>query len=82
MADALYTMPVEDILQCLADSGCDKAAAAKFMDSLKAEDRNGAMKILEDHRKYLLDTLHGKQKCIDCLDYLIWQIKKQEKLQK
>ena len=33
--------------------------------------------ILSKHRKNLLDSVHTGQKQIDCLDYLIYSLKKQ-----
>ena len=35
-----------------------------------------ALKRLAAHRRALLDSLHKEQACIDCLDYLIYQIRK------
>lgn len=69
-------MSREDILQCLMDSGCDEITAGKVMNKLEDEDTKGAMKLLGSQRKDLLDGVHEKQKCIDCLDYLTWQMKK------
>lgn len=35
--------------------------------------------ILTKHKRTLLDTLHKDQKQIDCLDYLLYMIKKTDK---
>ena len=37
------------------------------------------LKRLEAHRKTLLQRLHREQKYIDCLDYLVYQLKQTEK---
>lgn len=69
----------ESIIQNLKDAGCDSETIEKFMADLqKGEDANG-LKRLADHRKNLLDSLHREQKCIDCLDYLVYQMKKAKK---
>ncbi len=34
---------------------------------------------LAKHRRVLLDALHREQKRIDCLDYLVYTIEKNEK---
>ena len=35
-----------------------------------------ALRLLTAHRRHLLDTLHQEQKRIDCLDYLVYQMRK------
>lgn len=35
--------------------------------------------LLEKHRKKLLDAVHENQKKIDCLDYLIYQVRGRKK---
>ena len=71
--------PIEAIIQNLKDAGCDSDTIEKFMADLqKGKEANG-LKRLAAHRKNLLDSLHREQKCIDCLDYLIYQMKEAEK---
>ena len=36
------------------------------------------MRALSLHRQLLLDTFHQSEKQIDCLDYLIYRLKKQK----
>lgn len=68
---------VESIIQNLKDAGCDCETIEKFMVDLKKGKEASGLKRLAAHRKNLLNSLHQKQKCIDCLDYLVYQIKKQ-----
>lgn len=69
----------EAIIQNLKDAGCDSETIEKFMADLqKGKEANG-LKRLADHRRNLLDSLHREQKCIDCLDYLVYQMKKAHK---
>ncbi len=69
----------EAIIQNLKDAGCDSETIENFMADLqKGKEANG-LKRLAVHRKNLLDSLHREQKCIDCLDYLIYQMKEAEK---
>lgn len=69
----------ESVIQNLKDAGCDSETIEKFMaDVQKGKEANG-LKRLAVHRKKLLDSLHREQKCIDCLDYLIYQMKKENK---
>lgn len=70
---------IEAIIQNLKDAGCDSDTIEKFMADLqKGKEANG-LKLLAVHRKNLLDSLHREQKCIDCLDYLVYQIKEAKK---
>ena len=39
------------------------------------------MRVLSRHRQTLLDTVHQNEKRIDCLDYLVYTLKKQNKSQ-
>ncbi len=69
----------EAIIQNLKDAGCDSETIEKFMADLqKGKEANG-LKRLAAHRKNLLDSLHREQKCIDCLDYLVYQMKEANK---
>ena len=72
--------PIEAIIQNLKDAGCDSDTIEKFMADLqKGKEANG-LKRLAAHRKNLLDSLHREQKCIDCLDYLVYQMKEAKKI--
>ena len=69
----------ESIIQNLKDAGCDSDTIEKFMADLqKGKEANG-LKRLAVHRKNLLDSLHREQKCIDCLDYFVYQMKEAKK---
>lgn len=69
----------ESIIQNLKDAGCDSETIENFMADLqKGKEANG-LKRLAAHRKNLLDSLHREQKCIDCLDYLVYQMRKVNK---
>lgn len=69
----------ESIIQNLKDAGCDSEMIEKFMADLKKGKEASGLKRLAVHRKKLLDSLHREQKCIDCLDYLVYQMKKENK---
>ena len=69
----------ESIIQNLKDAGCDSETIEKFMADLQKGKEASGLKRLAVHRKKLLDSLHREQKCIDCLDYLVYQMKKENK---
>ena len=72
-----HTEPADEIL---ADAGCDK----EFIDRFQIIQRNGTLSellvMLNSHRAKLLNNLHKYQKRIDCLDYLVYQLKKGENI--
>lgn len=65
------------ILQNLKDAGCDPKTVEQFLLLRKAGDRKEQLKLLSIHRKQLLDKVQREEKRIDCLDYLVYQIKKE-----
>ncbi len=68
----------EAIIQNLKDAGCSQAMIERFMANLDEEHKSESLKILAAHRRELLELLHKDQKCIDCLDYLVHQLKKMD----
>lgn len=65
----------EAVIQNLADAGCSRESIEEYL----ALEENGTVKaqlvLLEKHRKALLHAVHENQKKIDCLDYLIYQVR-------
>lgn len=73
--EVMYANKSDDtIIQNLKDAGCDTETIEKFMSDLQRGDEKSSLKRLNIHRKKLLDSLHREQKCIDCLDYLVYQM--------
>lgn len=68
----------ERIITNLQDSGCGEEQIIRFMKCYGSDDFKAGSKILAAHRKYLLEQLHMTQKQIECLDYLAYQIQKNE----
>lgn len=67
----------EAILCNLRDAGCEEDTIQKFMVLFHAGKMTDGLKCLAAHRRFLLEDLHASQKRIDCLDYLVYVIKKQ-----
>lgn len=68
---------MERIYRNLMDAGCDARTVDRCME-LAGEERDLEMlPVLARHREALLDAVHMGQKRIDCLDFLIYRIKKQ-----
>lgn len=67
----------DSIIQNLKDSGCSNEIIESFVADLRTKKYSEGMKLLAAHRRRLLEELHREQKQIDCLDYLVYKIKKE-----
>ncbi len=72
-------MDKEKLIQNLKDANCDTDIIAKFFELENSNKVPEQIKLLSAHRKSLLDKLHKNQKCLDCLDYLIFNLEKEKK---
>ena len=68
----------ESIIQNLKDAGCNKSQIEEFMSYAGKHERNNVLKLLRQQRDLLLNGLHEKQRMIECLDYMVYQIQKEE----
>ena len=66
----------ESIIQNLKDAGCNKSQIEEYMGYVGKHEKNNELKLLRQQRDFLLDGLHEKQRMIECLDYLVYQINK------
>lgn len=81
------TQPDKRILQNLTDAGCDESAVQRYCyfescGESQQSDRKEQIKILREHRKYLLESLRTVQKKMECLDYLIYKLKNEPNTEK
>lgn len=67
----------ESIIQNLMDSGCGEETIEAFVEHMREEKYSEGLKLLAAHRRTLLDDLHKEQKRIDCLDYLVYKLEKE-----
>lgn len=65
----------EDLINNLKDANCKNDFIQQIIKEEIKGDIKKEIKLLEFHRKNLLNSLHKFQKHIDCLDYLIFKIK-------
>lgn len=77
MAD--YNDKYGRVRQNLIDAGCDQQTTDSCMACFDEGDMAKMLPALARHRRALLDELHKEQKRIDCLDYLVYSIQKQQK---
>lgn len=70
---------MEAVVQNLKDAGCTQDIIKCCVACMKQGKKNELLKHLEEHRKGLLHKVHEEEKHIDCLDYLVYQIRRCEK---
>lgn len=73
MAEASDTYEI--LHQNLIDAGCDEQAIENYM-ILYKKDRKQMIPLLLKRKESLLETVHDSHRQIDCLDYLIYKLKK------
>lgn len=66
------------LVRCLKDAGCDEALIQKYLQLQREGRRKEQYRLLALHRASLLDQVHAGQSRIDCLDYLVYTMKKEE----
>ena len=79
MEEKICGMTKESLKQCLSECGCCCKTADSVIEKIESSDRKGARKILEQKRKEALESLHQEQQKIDQIDFLSWQMDKEEK---
>ena len=65
--------------ESLKDAGCDPDMIRNCEILVQSEKQGELMRVLSQHRRALLDTVHENERRIDCLDYLVYQLEKQVK---
>lgn len=68
----------EAVIQNLKDAGCAPDIIECCITCMEQGKKNELLKRLEEHRTGLLHKVHEEEKHIDCLDYLVYQIRRCE----
>lgn len=68
----------DTVIQNLQDAGCGDTVIDCFLNDYKEGKVREGIQILQKYRWTLLEELHREQQKIDCLDYLIFVLQKQE----
>lgn len=66
----------ERIIRDLQDAGCSDGMIQKYLQMQMDGRRQDQYRLLSMHRATLLNQIHDDQQMIDCLDYLIYTLKK------
>lgn len=62
--------------QNLIDAGCTEQAANQMLALLQSGKKGQMFKLLSEYRSELLSNLHADQRRLDCLDFFLYQIRK------
>lgn len=68
----------QDLILNLKAAGFDGTLTQEFLGCWKAGETTEQLRLLAQKREGLLDRVHQEEKQIDCLDYLVYQIEKEE----
>ncbi len=69
---------VNAVIQNLKDAGCSFKTVERFMELEKQGDTKEQLNLLSKHRCKLLERVHREERRIDCLDYLVYHIRKRK----
>ncbi len=69
----------DNLIQNLHDAGCDEAQISDFLECARTKDTEEQIRFLRTHRRTLMDELHASQKKVDCLDFLVYKLGKDQK---
>ncbi|MBB5182648.1 hypothetical protein [Catenisphaera adipataccumulans] len=69
----------EEIYQNLLDAGYTKATAERFMTYVNSGDLESQLRDLAMKRTKILEKLHQENRHLECLDYLSYELEKQER---
>lgn len=67
------------LLKNLEDAGCSETTIEKVLACCREKRYDRQLQILCRYRCQLLEKVHEEQKKLDCLDYLIYSMKKEKK---
>ena len=69
----------ETLFKNLEDAGCDGELVRKCAALSVEHNTAQLLRLLAQHRSALLEAMHVSQKRIDCLDDLVYKLKKEQK---
>ena len=72
-----YMENTDAVIQNLKDAGCDDETVTWFLKMTECGEQQEQLKLLEKQRRSLLEQVHKNEKQIDCLDYLVFKMKKE-----
>lgn len=62
----------------LSDAGCDASMISQFIKLEQKHKREEQYQLLKRHKAVLLEKLHKDQYKIDCLDHMVYSMRKED----
>lgn len=69
---------MEDVVQNMRDAGCSSETIHSCISSIQNGRKEELLKKLYTQRNSLLDKVHEGERQIDCLDYLVYRIAREQ----
>ena len=66
-----------DLIQNLKDAGCPEDLIGSFLELYRSGRTRDMLRLLQQHRRALLDGVHAEERKISCLDYLVYHLEKE-----
>ena len=66
-----------DLIQNLKDAGCPEELIRSFMELYQNGRVKDGLRLLQQHRRALLDGVHAEERKINCLDYMVYYLEKE-----
>lgn len=64
------------LIRNLLDAGCPQALIVQFTAQHSRRNTTEQIRLLTEHRSTILNSVHEEQAKLDCIDYLLFQLKK------
>ncbi len=68
----------QEINQYLKDAGCEERQRKQFLSIYHTSSIQDQVTLLRQWRKPLMDKLHESQEKVDCMDFLLYKLRKGE----
>ena len=68
----------DELIRSLKDAGCTNVTISGFIENYRRSNIQAALNFIEKRRQTLLDKVHDNEKKISCLDYLIYEVEKEQ----
>ena len=70
----------ECLIQSFSDAGCSEKLCERCLELAESGNTKQLTLLLNEKRKKALEKIHNDQKQLDCIDYLIYKISKENEL--
>lgn len=71
-------MDINEILASMSDCGCDAVQTKEFLALKENCCTQSCIRYLKRHRKQLMEQIHRMGHQVDCVDYIIRELEKEE----